>query len=123
MDHEILLSLLQKKFGIEGTCLEWINTYLRPRFYKVNVGNVYSKEHDLNCPVPQGSCARPVLYLTYASSLQDVIPLGVPLHSFADDHSVKKNFHADKKNRNLERKTIKDLEENASKIKQWMDIN
>ena len=43
VDHEILLRVLQKRSVIEGTCLEWFNTYLRPRFYKVNVGNVYSK--------------------------------------------------------------------------------
>ena len=47
----------------------------------------------------------------------------MPLHGFADDHSVKKNFHADKKNRNVNRKTIQDLEDSATKIKHWMDRN
>ena len=47
----------------------------------------------------------------------------MPLHGFADDHSVKKSFHTDKKNRNLEGKTIQDLEESVVKIKHWMDIN
>ena len=87
------------------------------------MGKVYSKEHDLNCSVLQGSCAGPVLYLACASSLQDVIPRGMPLHSFADDHSVKESFHTKKRNRNIERKTIQDLEGSAMKIKHWMDIN
>ena len=43
IDHEILLWVLQRRFGIEETCLYWFNTYLRPRFYKVNVGKAYSK--------------------------------------------------------------------------------
>ena len=47
----------------------------------------------------------------------------MPLHGFADDHSVKKSLHANKKNRKLERKTIQDLEDSAMKIKHWMDIN
>ena len=84
---------------------------------------MYSKKHDLNCSVLQGSYAGPVLYLAYANSLQDVIPMGMPLHGFADDHSVKKSFCANKKNRKLERKTIQDLEESVMKIKHWMDIN
>ena len=63
VDHKILLRVLQKRYGIEGTCLEWFNTYLRPRLYKVNVGNMYSKECNLNCSVMQGSCVGPVLYL------------------------------------------------------------
>ena len=87
------------------------------------MGNVYSKGCDLDCSVLQGSCVGPVLYLAYASSLQDVIPRGMPLHGFADDHSVEKSFHANKKNRNLQRKTIQDLEDSVMKIKHWMDIN
>ena len=67
------------------------------------MGNAYSKEHDLNCLVPEGSHVGQVLYLAYASSLQDVITEGMPLYGFADDHSVKKSFHADKKNRNIEK--------------------
>ena len=87
------------------------------------MGKVYSNENDLDCSVPQGSCSGPVLFLAYASSLQDVIPRGMPLHGFEDDHSVKKSFCADRKNRNLERKTVQDLEDSAMKIKHWMDIN
>ena len=92
VDYEILLRVLQRRFAIEEPCLDWFDTYLRPRFYKVNVGKAYSKKHNLDCSVPQGSCAGPVLYLGYASILQDVIPKGMPLHGFADDHSVKKKL-------------------------------
>ena len=47
----------------------------------------------------------------------------MPLHGFTDDHSVKKSFHTSRKNTNLERKTIQDLEESVRKIKHWMGIN
>ena len=90
VDHPILLKVLQRKFGMEGKCLSWFDTYLRPRHCKVNVGSAYSSEHELQCSVPQGSCARPVVCLAYASILQKVIPLDIPLHRFAYDHSVKK---------------------------------
>ena len=41
--------------------------------------------------VPQGSCAGPVLYSIYASTLRTVIPEGIDLNGFADDHNVKKH--------------------------------
>ena len=58
--------------------------------------------------VPQGSCAGPVLYSVYASTLQTVIPEGINLNSFADDHNVKKSFRAG--NKVDEKEVISDLE-------------
>ena len=49
--------------------------------------------------VPQGSCAGPVLYSIYASTLQTVIPEGINLNGFVDDHNVKKNIQSWKKGR------------------------
>ena len=83
--HSILLKILQKN-GMEGKCLSWFDTYLSPKHCKVNVGLVHSSEHELQCSVPQGICAGPVTYLTYASTLQEVIPSDIPLHGFAGDH-------------------------------------
>ena len=97
VDHEILLRVLQRRYGKEETCLDWFNTYLRPRFYKVNVGKAYSKECNLYCSALQGSCMGPGLYLAYVSSLQDITARGMPLHGLAGDHSVKKSFCADRK--------------------------
>ena len=42
-------------------------------------------------------------------------PSDIPLHRFADDHSVKKAFRAGLQNNNEEKKTIKDLENGAKK--------
>ena len=73
VDHDILLNTLQHKFGISESAIEWANSYLRPRSCKVNIKNSYSTEKQLNFSVPQGSVAGPVLYLTYASTLEEVI--------------------------------------------------
>ena len=94
VNHSALLKVLQKKFGIEGKCLSWFDIYLRHNHCKVNVGLLYSSEHELQCSVPQGSCAGPVAYLSYANTLQEDIPSDIPIHGFADDHLVKKAFRA-----------------------------
>ena len=42
VNHDILLSILNKWFGICGKALEWFNSYLQLRFLKVKIGKDYS---------------------------------------------------------------------------------
>ena len=72
VDHNILLEVLKVKFDISGTALDWFNNYLRPRYCKVNVGCEYSSPKELHFSVPKGSCAGPVLYLAYASTIREI---------------------------------------------------
>ena len=72
VDHNILLEVLNKKFGIEGTPLQWFSSYLRLRSCKVNIGSNYSNEKQLQFSVPQGSCAGPTAYLAYASTMREI---------------------------------------------------
>ena len=37
VDHNVLLEVLHKCFGIEGMALEWFCNYLSSRFFKVNI--------------------------------------------------------------------------------------
>ena len=73
-DHNILISVLQTKFGVKGKALDWYKSCLNDRTSKVNVGNEYSTPRKLLFSVPQGSCGRPVLYLRYSSTIREVIP-------------------------------------------------
>ena len=57
------------------------------------------------------------------STLQDVIPLDIPIHGYADDHSVKKAFRTGCQNNSKEKKAIGDLENVTKNIKSWMDLN
>ena len=121
VDHDIMLTVLNNCFGINGTALKWCESYLRPRFCKVNVGSEYSENKKLDFSVPQGSCMGPVLYLAYASTMKTVISADNVLHGYADDHALKQSFRAC--DRNAETTTIKRLESNACMIKEWMDTN
>ena len=121
VDHEVLLSVLNAKFGLGGKALHWFNTYLQPRKCKVNVGSDYSKEKDLTFSVPQGSCAGPVLYLAYASAMQEIIPTEIDLHGYADDLALKNKFNPTKKGEEL--RAISNLENCAVDIMKWMASN
>ena len=100
VDHDILLSILENKFGIKDVALRWFESYLRPRSCKVSINPAYSAEKQLPFSVPQGSCAGPSLFLAYASTLQEVKSIAehepgkhaISLNGFADDHSIKKSF-------------------------------
>ena len=130
VDHDLLLSILSRKFGVIDNALKWFNSYLRPMRFQIEIDDTKSKEIELPFLVPQGSCAGPVLYSAYASTLQEVIqdPDGssstykpTDLHGFADDDVYKKLFAA--KSRTDETNTMGELENCASRIKNWMDGN
>ena len=53
--------------------LGWVSCYLRPRKFKVNISKSYSEEIDIKFSVPQGSIFGPVLYSTYASTLEETV--------------------------------------------------
>ena len=64
VDHQILLQVLQSRFGVVGSALAWFESYLIPRFCKVKVGTKFSTIRSLDCPVPQGSLTGPNLYFS-----------------------------------------------------------
>ena len=48
---------------------------------------------DQDFSVPQGSCANPIFYLAYASTMKNEIPPEINLHGYADDHWIKEKFN------------------------------
>ena len=146
VDHDVLLDVLNNRFGLNEKTLGWINSYLRPRKFKVNISQSYSEEIDVRFSVPQGSIFSPVLYSTYASTLEETFnnvnrttnnddqvgtngekpnnqkDVNINLHGFADDQAMKKSFRINTDNSN-ELKTIRDLKMCISEVKVWMDHN
>ena len=137
VDHDILLNTLHCKFGISDNAIEWVKSYLRPRSCKVNIKNSYNKKATI-FSVPQGSVAGSVLYLAYASTVEEVIQkenatkkqsttwnIGsqkdIGLYGFADDHAIKKEFTPTKVDD--ESQCIYSLEQCLINIKAWMDSN
>ena len=73
VDHDVLLDVLNNRFGLNENTMGWINSYLGPRKFKVNIGQSYSEEIDAKFSVPQGSIFGPVLYSTYASTHEEMV--------------------------------------------------
>ena len=119
VNHDILLSVLGRKYGIKGKALQWFNQYLRPRSFRVAVKGIYGKDKDLTVSVPQGSCAGANIFNLYCSPLQEVILEDLQLSGFPDAHSVRKTFKAS--NRLDEENTKTKLQECLISIKKWMD--
>ena len=138
MDHGILISVFRERFGITDTALSWFESYLCPWYCKVNVGTTYSENRELVCCMPQGSCAGPILYMPYASTMESVVEtqtsnceegdssltnaidpkdkvMVVALHGFADDHALKT---CSQPNQDMLREIVK-----AADVKVWMDQN
>ena len=89
VDHAILLDRLHKSFGISGTALSWIESFVTGRTQAVHVGEDRSTTTAVVCGVPQGSVLGPLLFLLYTADVLKIVQHhGLSGHSYADDTSI-----------------------------------
>ena len=119
VDHDILLSILNKQFGICGKALEWFNSYLQPRYFKDKIGKDYSQPQQLHFSLPQGSCSGANMFTCYCSLIDQIVPKDITHNGFANDHSLKKSFPAGIRTQEQQAKLR--MEHTFSNIKEWMD--
>ena len=122
VNHDLLLEVLEKQYGIVGTARQWYTSYLKPRTFKVGIRGTTSWPRQLDYSVPQGSVPGAFLFITYASTLDLVVqPSGLELNGFVDDHSVCTTFKPSKLDHKEELDTIVTIESTMLDIKSWMD--
>ena len=122
VDHAILLKILENTYGIKGGALQWFRDYLQNRQTRVLIRDTMSEDKDLPFSVPQGSCAGPVLYNIYASTLEGTIKnFKTELIGYADDHTIYDSFSAN--SRTQEQSCMDGLEGCLAETKQWMNAN
>ena len=59
IDHAVLFDLWYDNFGISGTALSLLKSYLHDRTQCVQIDGIISEYAKLVCGVPQGSVLRP----------------------------------------------------------------
>jgi hypothetical protein len=119
IDHQILLSRLQKRFGITDTVLKWFTSYLKDRCQQVSINGVQSNKVELLCGVPQGSVLGPILFTLYVSPLEDIIHRhNLKCMTYADDTQV----YIEVRPGNTEDAKTQ-LQSCISEIRQWMSEN
>ena len=120
VDHEVLMNVLESKFGVQDNAKKLLQSFLSPRSFKVNVGDVYSETKTINYSVPQGSINGPVLWNVYSSTIHTAIDDNINIFAFADDHTLQ-NSAAPK----LEalQQSQSNLNNTMLNVQNWMNTN
>ena len=89
VSHSILINRLANDFGLSGTPLAWLCSYLTSRFQYVAWNGVNSSSMPLVTGVPQGSVLGPLLFSVYISPVSRLLDsLGLKHHVYADDTTL-----------------------------------
>jgi len=96
VDHDLLLQRLERQFGLCGTVLQWIRSYLSDKTFRVVYGDVLSFVVYVMCSVSQGSVLCPLFFILYMADLADrAVKYGVSLHAYVDDTQLYLHFRRD----------------------------
>jgi len=119
VDHDLLLQRLKPQFGLRGTVLQWIQSYLSDRTFPVVYGDVLSFVVHVACSVPQGSVLGPLFFIMYMADLAGrAVKYGMSLHAYADDTQLYLHFRGDQMASSADQ-----LERCVLDIGHWMSTN
>ena len=123
MDHLILLSRLERLFGVSGAALDWFRSYLSGRTQAVNILGASSDARKLDFGVPQGSVLGPILFLLYISPIYDILRRhGIDAHLFADDTQCYTGFSLASGGVD-QRRAFNQMECCVRELGEWFDAN
>ena len=119
IDHSILLTRLSSWFGLHRSVLNWFESYLSSRSFRVRCNNTFSSLYTCSCGVPQGSVLGPLLFIMYTTPLSTLISsLSLNHHLYADDTQLFFSFYPP----NFD-SSITHMQNALQQISTWMTAN
>ena len=91
VDHDLLLDVLETICGVTDNTKQCYHIYLKSRNFRVIIDKDKSEPRQLDNAVPQGSIQDAFPFISYASTLDEIVK-DLTLNGFANDHSVNENF-------------------------------
>ena len=113
VDHQILIDKL-KFYGVDGTVILWIKSYLTDRKQSTKFLGIKSLYQCIKFGVPQGSLLGPLLFSIYINDMVNACNLSKP-YLFADDGALL--FQ------NVCRKTYLNIKIEMLTIIKWLSVN
>lgn len=114
VNHKLLLKKLDR-YGIRGTPLLLIKSYLENRKQTTKILGIVSSEKTVTCGVPQGTVLGPLLFILYLNDLLN-LNLHCKFFSYADDTAL---YYEAESWSTIEKLATNDL----IIIKNWLDCN
>ena len=123
IDHNILFEKL-KHYGIEGTPLHWLQSYLTDRKQFIQYDETSSDFLSLLVGIPQGSILGPLVFLIYINDAKNATSALNFIH-FADDTNLAKNmsFFANEKNNLTHGQVERRINAELKKVYDWLCVN
>ena len=100
--------------------IRWFSSYLESRSQRGIIEDTISDSMELKYGLPQGSCAGPLLYTMYVSTLREVFKFDLSVMGYVYDHAVYSSLSVDN-GKVLPR--IINIEACLEDLKMWMVRN
>ena len=120
LDHEILLAKLQY-YGIHGTPLELLKSYLTNRKQYVEIEDTKSKMLDISTGVPQCSILGPLLFIIYVNDFA-LSSEKFKFVMYADDTTLTSTLETFSNNE-LNGNPASSINIELNKISEWLKLN